>query len=222
MKTYIKDILWNMWFSLPSCRKRQKEYENSARSRFDKQKNGDFTIVSTNCIAGEIYHILGMPFTSPFINVSLDRNDFVTLALNFKGYMQNPLEIVAKNDNGEWIGKLSCENQKDIKMCFPHETDKDVIIDNFERRKKRINYDNLYFITDDDGLTKESFEQFAKVECTNKIIFTSKEYKEYPYSHYLSKYSGMPHVGKYQSKTKSGLYEFQTIWDFVEWFNSSK
>ena len=40
-------------------------------------KNHDFTLLAPTCIAGVMYHELGMPFLSPTINLWMYDKDFV-------------------------------------------------------------------------------------------------------------------------------------------------
>ncbi len=219
MKKYLKDILWDTWYDMPWCRKLQREYANIARNRFDYSKNGDISIISSNCIAGEIYHILGLQFLSPIINISMDRNDFVSLALDLEGFLANSLEFNGRDKYGFLTAELQSKNTGNkILFSFPHEKNEEIIYNNFERRKMRVNYSKLYYITDDCGMTDESFRLFAKVSCKKKIILTTRELSsQFSYAYQLTKVGGG--IVKYQRKTLSGLYEFQKIWDYVTWFN---
>lgn len=47
-------------------------------------QNKNFTIISSNCIGGLIYHDLGMQFKSPTINMYIKANDFIKLCKKSK------------------------------------------------------------------------------------------------------------------------------------------
>lgn len=58
-------------------------------------RNHDFTIISSNCVGGIIYHELGERFLSPTINLWFEPNDFLKFASNFDFYLsQDLIEIV--------------------------------------------------------------------------------------------------------------------------------
>lgn len=65
MKKFIKDYIWDFWFQLPKCRRERERYERGARETFDYDKNADMSLITTNCLGGEIYHILGLQFRTP-------------------------------------------------------------------------------------------------------------------------------------------------------------
>ena len=46
----------------------------------------------------------------------------------------------------------------------------------WERRKKRINYENLFIIMyDRDGLTEDDYNKLKRFKCKNKILLSDKE-----------------------------------------------
>lgn len=54
-------------------------------------RNTDFTIISSNCIGGVIYHDLGLRFQTPTVNLTIGMPDMVKLAGNLKWYMNQEL-----------------------------------------------------------------------------------------------------------------------------------
>lgn len=221
MKTK-NDMIWDLIWKNPIAIYQKRKHEKSARARFDYEKNGDMSVISANCIGGEIYHILGLKFTSPLINTSMDRNDFSKLAANLKDYFASELIVQEKNNNGEWVGKLTSSiTGETVSIAFVHERDREQILKQWNSRVKRVNYSNLYLINDNIGLSEESMELMSRVICTNYIIFTSCQPKN-SHCHCLKEYKGQKFVGTYQGKRIDGLFKFQKMWDFVAWFNGSK
>ena len=51
-------------------------------------KNDNFSILASNCIGGVLYHELGMPFLSPFINMYVEPHDFIKFLKSPKEYLR--------------------------------------------------------------------------------------------------------------------------------------
>lgn len=73
----LRELFWKIWWNTPWCIINRNKKKRSARNSFDYDKNSNISIVAANCIGGEIYSVLGLQFSSPFINCSMKRNDFV-------------------------------------------------------------------------------------------------------------------------------------------------
>lgn len=57
------------------------------------------SIISSNCIAGEIYNDLGLRFTSPTINLFFREKDFLKFVLDMRKYTAEKL-VFLKNSGG--------------------------------------------------------------------------------------------------------------------------
>lgn len=216
MSSKPKELFWKVWWNTPWCVINRNCKIRNARKNFDYDKNKDISIIATNCIGGEIYSVLGLQFTSPFINCSLARNDFVRLAANFREYMGGELKDFFYNARGELSCYLSCDGLEPLAISWPHDNSKESIVKNFEKRSKRVNYDKLVFITDDIGLKEESYEIFENIQAYKKVIISSAQCdKEYDFIEKLNRDT----VQGLQYKMLSGVFRFQKIWDFVKWFN---
>lgn len=107
-----------------------------------------FTIISQNCIGGVIYNDLGMEFISPTINMFIEDENFVKLVENLEHYMvvkPKPLLecYVDPIDNKVRYPKILID---DIELCCLHYRNCGEAIDAWERRKKRIVWDNIFVI----------------------------------------------------------------------------
>lgn len=126
MKTIYKDKIWGMWWNLPMCKLNRIHYNSEAKKRFNYD-NCDMTIVAPNCIGGEIYNSLNLQFKTPFINTTIERNQFVDLAINFNEYMNGPLTYEGKNNQGELVASLQRfaigRGINKILITFPHDID---------------------------------------------------------------------------------------------------
>jgi uncharacterized protein (DUF1919 family) len=174
MNKVFHDRLWRALWAFPHCARTRKKHLEDARRRFYYRELSDISIVSTNCIGGEIYSALGLQFQSPFVNVSLNRNDFVELCAQLPAYLAVELRIVGK-EKGVYIGTLQGDGLKPISIRFPHDLDPEVICTDWERRKRRINMDKLVLILDDQGLRDEGYRLFEGLKAFRKILFTAGE-----------------------------------------------
>lgn len=195
---------------------RMKHEKEKARKKL--KINEELTILSVNCIAGEIYSILGKKFCSPTINTTFNRKDFLLFCKYLNEYLNAKLEFncITKDEVIEM--KLSPNGLNTIYIRFPHDNDIKKITDNWEKRKKRINYERMYLITDDIGMSEDEIKEFSKLNYKKIIIFTSKKYG-IKNTFQLKKYKNKKSVGKYNVKNLNGLYSFQKQWDFVSWIN---
>lgn len=98
------------------------------------------TIFSTNCIAGEIYNLLGLRFDSPTINCSFNRRDFIKFMENLDFYIkQKPKAIIDKNKVPILLFEKNPNDAgEEIKIFFPHDTNKEIVLENWEKRKKGL------------------------------------------------------------------------------------
>ena len=103
-----------------------------------------------------------------------------------------------------------------IRIRFNHDTNYDVVKENWEKRVKRINYDKLVFICDDLGLDESDYKKFDSVKAFKKIMLTSKEIG-YPWAKILPSYAGMPYVGGYFDKDfYRGIWNFEKEWNYCD------
>lgn len=209
MNRYIlSDKLFGLYRKLPWIRKQVNDYVEEKRKGFNKE-NSDITIISPNCLAAELYWILGLRFNSPTINTSMTRKDYLKFCKNIKSYLSK--EPVFIEENG--IIKAMID---DIEIRFLHATDLKRECSAWKRRIQRVNYDKLLFIFDDRGLTEEML----------------KEIKDFPYRKILLCGKDLPYswckklrpdetgaVFLYNDKTSDGLWKFAKLWDFLPLIN---
>lgn len=152
---------------------------------------GEKTLITNTCIGGRLYHDYNQKFLSPTIDLYIKPNDFVKFCCNLKEYLENELKE-EKNIriNNFVVGKLN-----DIYIYFSHTNYTfGIAKQNWERRKKRINYNNIIVIatdriTIDEQLNRcddTTIQEFAKIPY-KKVIFTTKKY-DYDYCSFLKSF----------------------------------
>ena len=153
----------------------RKIYTNKLRK---KNKNNNFTIISQNCIGGVIYHDLGLKFLSPTINMFIEDENFVKLCENLQYYMKLKAEPEIENyidpiDNQIHYPKIKVG---DLEMCCLHYKNCAEAVEAWNRRKERINYNNVYIIANTWNLhnNHELIKRLEKLPY-KKVVFSTKE-----------------------------------------------
>lgn len=96
MKMSIKDSYKSFRDTFPLFKLAHRFYEK----RCQKEYKGpdDISILASNCIGGEIYHDLGLPFNSPTINLWMHQNDFLEFIKNLDFYLAEKLIFVDEEE----------------------------------------------------------------------------------------------------------------------------
>lgn len=103
----------------------EKIYLKALRKR---NKNHSPSIICNNCIAGVIYHNLGLKFTSPTINLYIPGEDYLNFVRYIKEY-QNAALIEIDSDKPFPVGQLCLNGYPKVSVFFQHYT-------NFNEAKK--------------------------------------------------------------------------------------
>lgn len=139
-----------------------------------RNQNYDFTLISQNCVGGVIYSDLGLPFYSPTINLFIEDENFVKLAEHPEYYFSikaEPLmdKFIDPVDSSISYPKILVG---DIEICCLHYADCQDAIDAWERRRKRVNLDNIYVIGNSWNLHGDLklIERLSNVDYPTKIF----------------------------------------------------
>ena len=159
-----------------------------AEKRKKKLKNQNFTIISNNCWGGMIYESYNLRKNSPTVGLFIMPKDYIKFIKNLKKYLKIELTFIKPEDSkytdvlksdsrfGSYpIGKLD-----DIEIMFLHYKNENEAYEKWERRKKRINFENIiYKFNDQNGCTKSDFYEFANLPLPNKLFFTVKDWNKH-------------------------------------------
>lgn len=137
--------------------------------KYKKLKENIPTIFSPHCWGGVTYSTLGLPFNSPFINMFENHDDYLKLLRNPRHYMECELEFAEMRYESILKRDYPVARCGDILLNFNHYISFDEAKDCWERRKKRINWDNLFVEFYDDS--KERVEDFLSLPYENRICF---------------------------------------------------
>lgn len=157
-------------------------------SKYIQLIENPLTIISDDCWGGYIYHSLHLRFSSPFINIRIEDDSYSKLISNLNFYLQQPLIMEQEGDIKKSlfpIGSLG-QNEQKVYLNFVHSlTFEDAKIQ-WERRIKRINYDNIFIkwgldVSKDATLTYLTI--FDSI-TTKKILFYPDNESNNPLIHY--------------------------------------
>lgn len=194
--------------------------ENFFRPQIEKKMrrllhNKDATIFSCNCTGGVMLHDLGLKFNTPTVNFFFHADDYLKFIMNYEKYINLPVLEVKYHDKSYPVASIG-----DIKCYLVHYESVEEFKRIWDRRKKRINPDNIYLVwCDRDGFSEEMLELFAKIEYP-KVFFSHKPYPEYEFVVYLPEFSSESQVGTITEwSDKYGYKWFDKHFDYVKWLN---
>lgn len=137
--------------------------------KYMEVKKAQISIISRNCWAGLCYNYLGLPFNSPFINMFFKPSDFNKLIKWFDYYLSVPLEFERMDFENNLKREYPVGRLDDIFLYFNHYESFEEAKTCYDRRKERINKENLIFIS---STVSESVEkEFDDIPHARKVIF---------------------------------------------------
>lgn len=156
-------------------RRRQEKINENNRKRLI---NRTPTLICSNCTGGVLYHWLGLKFQSPFINLYMDNDDFLTAMENFDEFING--DIIEDTNSGKsypvGIGYGGC------KIHFMHYKSFEDGIKKWNERKARINKDNMAIWLTNYKSTNYNgggiIKRFNKLPFENKLVFSGHKINE--------------------------------------------
>lgn len=174
-------------------------------------KNKSFSILSNNCWGGVVYDKYALQYSTPTIGLWMPPNDYVRFLGNIEHYLKKDVHKISwaeshvadllrnRKESGRYdfeLDNLVIGRVEDIDIIFIHYKDFDDARNKWNRRKNRINYDNLVVkLNDQNGCTQSDFELFCALPYKNKLFFTANlEWKDAPCSVFIDKYASNGYV----------------------------
>lgn len=155
--------------------------------KYTRIKNNVPTIISPHCWGGVTYNSLALPFASPFINMFEDHDDYLKLLMNMKYYMKCPLEFVEMRYETNLKRCFPVAKCGDIYLFFNHYESFEEAENCWNRRKKRVNWENLFIEFYDTDIKR--VDDFLSLPYEKKICFVpfsmnNKNVISLDYKHY--------------------------------------
>lgn len=158
------------------------------------------TILSDDCWGGYIYHELYLQFSSPCINISWSKEDFIRFAQNPLWYLNFDLVMEIEGSvrgNQCPIGSLGEGNEK-ICMEFVHSTCFADAKSLWDKRKERVNKERIFVkcgIPANSSNKKYLLEEYKKIPFS-KVCFYSGEDANAEDIVYLKRFEQYVHQGE--------------------------
>lgn len=137
--------------------------------------NDKYSIICDSCYGGTINKELLQEHRSPFVNCSIPNADFYRILCDLERYLNADLTLCdTKPKKDVFSTKLL-----DTSIYFYHHNDFNEIISKWNRRKLRVNFDNLFIIvsdgTGDNGqhMSVSMAKKFLELPYKNLIIVTN-------------------------------------------------
>lgn len=193
----------------------------------EKLTNYEPVLICSNCLAGYIYHWLGLQFHSPFINLWMTNEDFITmLEGDLKTFLSSPINEVKNCKEKYPVGEIN-----GVKIHFMHYKDFNTAIEAWNRRKERINFNNVGILFPNFEGNENILQRFEELPYNNKVVFVDKPCK-YESAYYIKGYKFykkfmkkvnpklVPNIFKCQNYLTGKRFVDQ--FDYVSFINSLK
>ncbi len=220
MKTALKSALKEQWFRLPHMKRRRERYLSWIRAQYDYSAKPP-SIITSSCIGGLISHNLGLPFCSPTVNLWMDNRDFVKFACDLKHYLSLELSFLPPEEKEQTFpeGDFPIAKLDDLTVYCNHYHSDDEAKAAWNRRKERVDYENLYLICDDNRLSDEEITALQQIPCKRMVLFTAKPRPQIPNSFWMKKYEKLGYLENYNVRGLNGFREFERVFNYARWLN---
>lgn len=148
-----------------------------------------FTLLSNDCWGSGPYQHLGLMYRTPFIGTRMFAPCYLELLKNVRRYVAAPAEFIATsrydfmNERRQtFFGDYPIALLDGaIELHFVHEPDATTAWEKWERRRAKMNFDNLYikFSQDPECCTDAMLEEFDRLDYPYKVCFTYRDYPEF-------------------------------------------
>lgn len=187
-------------------------------------KNKDFSIISNDCWGGGVYEDLNLPYKTPTVGLFFYAPCYIEFLENFNELIDIDLQFVSnskykeanefrkKNKDYYPIGKIN-----DIEIHFLHYKTEVEAFEKWNRRRARINKNNLFFkFSDRDLCTPELINRFDNLSNIPKVFFTAIEKHGVQSGIFLKKYAGLSFIGDIYSDR----WAYRKDFDVINWLNN--
>lgn len=158
-------------------------FKRKKLSKFRRRKinKEHFTIISNNCWGGETYESYNLIKQSPTVGLFFWASDYIKFISNIQYYLNQKLYFIDPKNSRYYdmlkathgYGTYPVAKLGDIEIFFMHYSSEQQVIEKWNRRIKRIDWDHiLYKFNDQNGCTEKDIRNFANLPLKNKICFT--------------------------------------------------
>lgn len=157
---------------------------------------------------GFMYKSCGLPYNTPLVGLYFYAPEYIKFLKNLKYNIEQPIRFIPRSESqyAQYISKdyiIGVLGNTGIEIVFMHYRSEQEVLEKWERRKSRINYDNMIvkFSDSDPARDDKYIEEFDELPFEHKVCFTGKsypqckdviymkEFKQQGYAHYEWAYS---------------------------------
>ena len=136
--------------------------------KYRQLQNSRLSIIAKHCFGSLIYHLMSLPFLTPFIDMGIrNDNEYITLLRNLRSYIMQPLVLEGSSLQSNICYPI-CK-LVDVNIHMSHYNNFEVAFAKWNERKQRINFDNLFIEMFTEN--KEIAEQFDALPYAKKVCF---------------------------------------------------
>lgn len=133
-------------------------------------KESNISILSNNCWGGLIYHTLDLECLSPFKNLSVGCEAYIEIIKNLKEYMACELQFKRYALEPHSHIRYPVMELGGQEIHCNHDTNPEDAKKKWDRRVRKINYDNLFYEMYTDS--RENAQKFCELKnCDRKVCF---------------------------------------------------
>ena len=129
------------------------------------------SLICSNCTGGILYHWLGLQFRSPFINLYMTSEDFITAMENLPEFLESEIKELKDSGYNYPVG-VGAYNTK---IHFMHYDTFEQAIKKWNERKERVNFNNIGIMLTNFGGGEQRMDLLQRFEALpykHKVVFT--------------------------------------------------
>lgn len=151
----------------------------------------------------------------------MSNKDFVCFCMHLDHFLAQDLEFIPTEFAFPVATLPGNEAVLPITLYFNHAKEPKNARKDWDRRKSRINRNNLFLIMYNlDNVKLETIQQLEQVQCRNKVILTAQPLPEIPWSLQIKPTPHRANNYTYLDKDMLGRTTFEKHFDFVSWLNT--
>ena len=149
-------------------------------------ENRDFSILANNCWGGIVSRDRRLPYNSPTCGTYFFSKDYLRFLSDVHRYLETELEELPVRESRYAEELISLHGEEvvlgrmdDVEVVLLHYPTFAEAKEKWDRRKKRIRWDNLLVkYSDQNGFVPEDFETFRALPFANRLFLTTNpEYR---------------------------------------------
>lgn len=199
--------------------KKLKDWLQSRINTENRKRLTNFTpsLICSNCTGGFLYHWLGLRFNSPFINLYMTNEDFVSALENWDYFIRGEIKEVRNSGYPYPVG----EGYGGVKIHFVHYKSFSDALAKWKERRERINEANMgIMLTNWGGVNLTLLERFDQLPFKHKVVFVDRPYPQIRSAFCLRGFSKVKGVKNIYATQYIDGRRYIDQFDYVSFINS--